>query len=384
MIKQETVFSAPDAGTLFSHSSRVPVFFDIETTSLSPKTGLVYLIGCALPLPKTGKWQLTQWFAETPQEEDALLCAFFSFLPKDCLLCHYNGAVFDLPFLNARARHYGREEFPDASDTLDYYRLLSPIKKLFALPSRRQKQLEALLGICREDRLDGKELISHYTEYIGRARFDKERADELLSLLLLHNREDVQGLVQIAALDAVCLLMQGEYADETCALTENELQITLTLLKPLPCTLNQSLEGSAYGDAIHLFAKETQAILRISLVRRTLFYYYDNYRDYFYLPDEDICIYHSLAESVPKARRVRCTKETARCKKEGCFFMQPKPIFVPAFRTAPDAAVCYAQIQQLTRQPEHVREYVQSIFSYCALSNSKPLNIGLPSPQNVK
>lgn len=53
------------------------LFFDIETTGLSPKNASVYLIGAAVIEDK--KWTLHQWFAENTAEEEAILDAFLQF-----------------------------------------------------------------------------------------------------------------------------------------------------------------------------------------------------------------------------------------------------------------------------------------------------------------
>lgn len=371
MLTQEFIFRDDAEGTAsFPDAARLPVFFDIETTGLSPKTSLVYLIGCCTPLTNagqpTGEWRLRQWFAETPDDEPQVLRAFLAALPENGRLCHYNGTTFDLPFLAARMRLYGLTGLPETGDTLDYYRLLAPLKTLFSLPGRRQKQLETLVGMKREDRLDGGALIPYYAEYVGRSRFAPERAQELLSLLLLHNREDVQGLVRISSLSAVCGLLQGEYETETLTRSEQEVRLLLTLSRPLPCSLDREWRVPDSEISVRLRAERSQAALTVPLMHGTLYYYYENYRDYVYLPEEDLCIYKSLADSVDRTRRVRCTKETARCKKEGSFLPQPEPVFSPAFRTAPNAAVSYFEPELPERQPEHLRTYIRSLLRQMA------------------
>lgn len=370
MLTQEYIFQTDADRSPFSDEARLPVFFDIETTGLSPKTSLVYLIGCCVPLADTGQpngqWLLRQWFAETPDDEPQVLRAFLAALPENGRLCHYNGATFDLPFLAARMKLYGLTGLPRTDDTLDYYRLLAPLKTLFSLPGRRQKQLEPLVGMKREDRLDGGALIPFYAEYVGRSRFAPDRAQELLSLLLLHNREDVQGLVRISSLSAVCTLLQGGYETEALTRSEREVRLTLTLSRPLPCPVDCEWPVPDSESCVGLHAEGLQALLTVPLTCGTLYYYYENYRDYVYLPEEDLCIYKSLAESVDRTRRVRCTRETARCKKEGCFLPQPEPVFAPAFRAAPSAAVSYFEPELLEQQPNRLRIYIRCLLKQMA------------------
>ena len=73
--------------------------FDIETTGLSWKNSMVFLIGFLKPDTATGQWCLEQWFLDNPCAEKELLEQFFDMINSDTLLLHYNGRQFDLPFL---------------------------------------------------------------------------------------------------------------------------------------------------------------------------------------------------------------------------------------------------------------------------------------------
>ena len=66
------------------------VFFDIETTGLKAAYSHLYLIGAAHRL-RDGSWQITQWMAERPQEEAALIRTFDAYLKEE---------VNDIPFRN--------------------------------------------------------------------------------------------------------------------------------------------------------------------------------------------------------------------------------------------------------------------------------------------
>lgn len=81
------------------------LFFDIETTGLSPKNASIYLIGAAFLQDK--KWTLQQWFAENTAEEEAILDAFLKFAAPYRKLVHFNGTTFDVPFVQAKCKKYG-------------------------------------------------------------------------------------------------------------------------------------------------------------------------------------------------------------------------------------------------------------------------------------
>ena len=78
------------------------VFFDIETTGFSADYNTVYLIGCIWP--EGDHLRLIQWFADTRDAEADVLAAFFDFLNAFNTLVHFNGDMFDIPFVTKRAK----------------------------------------------------------------------------------------------------------------------------------------------------------------------------------------------------------------------------------------------------------------------------------------
>ena len=77
------------------------------------------------------------------------------------------------------------------------------------------------------------------------------------------------------------------------------------------------------GEGFSLEAEENRLTLFLPRTRGTMLYFYDNYRDYYYLPAEDRAIHKSVAEFVDRASKVRATARTACTKKEGVFFHHP-------------------------------------------------------------
>lgn len=364
----ETYRESTNLASELCTNGRRPVFFDIETTGLSPKGSVIYLIGCYYPLlahgMPNGIWQMKQWFSESPDEESAIIRQFLEFLTPDMLLCHYNGSNFDLPFLAARMELYGLTGLPSFGDTLDWYRLLAPLKDRFPLQGRRQKHMEALISMEREDLYDGGALIPLYSEYVGKVRFDPVRAKEILKLLLCHNREDVLGLARISSLGAVLGLINGEFGCTGIEKQSDTVVFSLSPDRPLPCKINWSLRLPTPSKTVTVEISGCDSRVRITvpMISGTLYYYYDNYRDYYYLPKEDLCIYHSLAKSVPARHRVRCTKDTARKKVTGTFLPQPENIFSPAFSFDRKDSVLFFSPEHLTENSPQVLQYLRSIL----------------------
>lgn len=365
--------SATLAATL-CEPTQIPVFFDIETTGLSPRGSVIYLIGCYYPILENGTpsglWEMQQWFSESPDEEVLILRKFLQFITPDMLLCHYNGTTFDLPFLSARMKLYELDGLPEAGQTLDYYHILGPLKNLFPLPGRRQKHMESLIMMDREDIYDGGTLIPMYTEYVGKVRFDTLRANELLDFLLCHNREDVLGLARISALTSIIDFRQGAFAVTDIVENADDIVCHLTPEVLLPCDISWKWEfpfgeHTAYAT-IHGTASSVEVC--IPKISTTLYYYYENYRDYYYLPDEDICIYASLAEGIPSSQKVRCNRDTARLAVEGTFLPQPEAIITPIFSATRKDRVTFFRFEDLRKPDTKIHNYVCSIIKRAIFS----------------
>lgn len=206
------------------------LFFDIETTGLSSNMSYLYLIGCVYF--KKGEPYLCQWFADGIEDEKELLFQFFTFLAKYKVLIHYNGSGFDIPYLIAKCKRYQLRYSFDTIKSIDIYKELLPIKKLLPLHSLKQRSVEEFLDIKREDTFTGGDLISVYSQYVGIKRYETLNAlngkkypvqdqsglpslgstssDALLYVLLLHNAEDLQGLLLISSMLAYSDFFKGQ------------------------------------------------------------------------------------------------------------------------------------------------------------------------------
>ena len=147
------------------------LFFDIETTGFSGETSQLYLIGCTY-FDGFG-WKLIQWFADTRQAEKELLDAFFEFLKRFKILIHFNGDRFDDLI------------------SIDIFKKIKPYRKLLKLENMKQKSIEQFLGVHREDKYNGGQLIDVYREYLH------THEKFLFDLLILHNADDLRGMPSI-------------------------------------------------------------------------------------------------------------------------------------------------------------------------------------------
>lgn len=80
---------------------------------------------------------------------------------------------------------------------IDIYRRIAPYKNFMKLPNCKQKTIEGFLHTEREDVYSGGELIDIYHEYVLTHDPEKEH------FLLLHNEEDIKGMLDIIAALAI-------------------------------------------------------------------------------------------------------------------------------------------------------------------------------------
>lgn len=334
------------------------IFFDIETTGFSPARTTLYLIGCATR--KDDLLCLDQFFAENKEEEAAVLEEFFA------LLCHYdkiitfNGIGFDIPYLKAKCSTYGLQEPFSAHTFLDIYKEVSRLKHLFGLPSLKQKSVEDFLGIDRVDAYSGGELIEVYKEYT------RHPSKEALALLRQHNYEDVLYMPKLLPVLSYHKIMETDFsvtgldANEYTAYdgtTQKELIFTLTLTVPVPKPV------SLRHDSCCLTADRFTARLCIQLLDDRLRFFFDNPKDYYYLPLEDCAIHKSIAGSVDKEHRKQANASTCYTWKHSLFLPQYDDIFSPVFRVQPKDKLRYFELSEdFIASPDTQTRYVKHLI----------------------
>lgn len=214
-------------------------------------------------------------------------------------IIHYNGAGFDLPYLQKKYEFYRREVPFCEMDTLDLYRKFRPFQKLFGLPSMKQKSLEAFAGFSREDTFSGGDLIYAYEEYLASAN------PALLKTLYLHNKEDVLGMVQILSLYGLADLFSGNFTISGITLSPPSLILSLSLEVPV------FLPFTRKSGVFSVTADQKLARLEIQGQQRELKFFFPNYKDYYYLPLEDTAIHKSVGAYVDAEHREKPKHPTA-------------------------------------------------------------------------
>lgn len=326
------------------------IFFDIETTGLHRKYSHIYLIGALHCHEHT--WTLTQWFAIRPVDESKMLQSFLSFI-KDCKrLIHYNGDAFDLPYLRSRCEFCGiPENLGQGYESFDIYRRMRPFQKLLGLERFTQKSVEQFMGITRTDPYDGGELISVYKEYLQTADTNLQKA------LLLHNREDVINMASLLSLEAYRKLFEDKPTIKKMSFSEDTITITLSLTNAVPRPITCSSEWYS------LSAQNNNAVIEVTVFDGTLKYYYENPKDYYYLPLEDKAIHKSIGIYVDKEHRKQANAATCYQKQSGLFAPQPSVITTPCFKKEHKDTTSFFLTETLDALSENqIQQYVSQIL----------------------
>lgn len=72
--------------------------------------------------------------------------------------------------------------------------------------------------------------------------------------------------------------------------------------------------------------------MRVPLWEGELRYYFANYQDYYYLPQEDTALHKSVARYVDREHRIQATAQTCYVRKRSQYLPQWKPLFSPYFQ----------------------------------------------------
>ena len=274
------------------------LFVDIETTGFSAGSSSLYEIGCIRfenNIPK-----LIQFFAEDTTEEKEVLSSFFDLCHPSGTLIHFNGNTFDIPYMKAKARQYGLSSPFETMEGVDIYKRIMPYKDILGLPNCKQKTIEEFLGISREDQYNGGQLIDIYKEYC------RQPSEESEKLLILHNNEDMKGMLKLLPILTYSdifmqpfrvVKVQANHFTNVDQSAGDEVLMKLRFSSAFPIPFSMHKAGC------HFSANDNEGFLKVPLFKGELKYFYSNYRDYYYLPLEDIALHKAVAGFVDKDHR---------------------------------------------------------------------------------
>ena len=356
------------------------LLYDIETTGLNPKSSQLYLLGILLFHKEN--IELIQYFAESVLDEEEILEQFFQLCKTKRVLISFNGEGFDNRFIETIAKSYGKLPLHLNLKQLDLFKLIRKRKKFYGLESCSLKSCERFLGIHREDRCSGGELISVYQDYLQNKNSEKR------NLLLLHNREDIQNLPALFSFLAYENIFQGnvhfqraellvrdEIIKKNCSnQTESTLEIEHSELEEtknchtsdkiclkfsLPSSVPVPLTLTPKNFLLEI--KETSLCLTVPLYQGELCYFFKDYKEYEFIPSEDRVIHKSLAAIYPKEMREKAKASTAYQKMKTSFlpiFQEKEKVFKKTYQDKQ----CFIPFKENTFESISPVEYLLSFL----------------------
>ena len=349
IIKKDTKINYKEIQCLYKNIDLCSsIFFDIETTGFMAKNTHLYMIGILYVCKETNTFTTIQWFSNNRDDENDILLSFWDFIKDYKTLIHFNGKGFDIPYLEAKAELLDISIDFNVFNHIDLYKSAGKLKKFLKTENIKLKTIEQFFGLDREDSFSGKDLIAVYDEYMHK------KDDILKEFLLLHNYEDINGMLTVINILAYEYIFNGYYTyiSHEIDLNNNEMILEFSLETPVNCRISYSY------DNIYLTAYDNKLKLLIKLYEGELKFFYDNYKDYYYLPQEDMAIHSSLATYVDKNFKEKAKKSNCYTKKSGIFAPQYSDTFTPSFKNDYKDNVSYFELT------DEVLENKQGILNY--------------------
>lgn len=348
MLIKDSIIKPPGFIYIFPHDKEEILFFDIETTGLSPRASSLYMAGVMFFDKKCNSWHLRQFFADNYKSEADILKAFLEMLGSYKYLYHFNGKTFDIPYILDKCRKHGITpdrhcisvmEDKDGVYSVDLLMLIRPLKKLLSIQSASQISLERWLGIMREDKYDGGQLIYVYSQYMQYKFTSPGKAPGLEKLLLLHNHDDIMHMLDVCSiLSYRDLFSAGNDITITGISPGNSQYINISFRHGIQIPKKVSVtkafpvsrEETVPIQDIHLELEENTAVLSVPLFYGNLKYFYPDYKNYYYIEEEDRVIHKSL---VIKSQQPLDSKMAARKYKRAAAskcYSRKEGIFIPS------------------------------------------------------
>ena len=191
--------------------------------------------------------------------------------------------------------------------------------------------------------------------------------EEARYLLQIHNYEDVLGMIDLLPILSYPQIFQGAFTVDSIvknlyedyqSITKNECIITLKNQYPVPKRIS-------YGfDQFYLTSYQDTTKLSIKIYSGELKYFYPNYKDYYYLPEEDTAIHKSVAFYVDKNYRTKAKAATCYSKRPAVSPPQHQVVVSPYFKLEYHDKITYFELtDEFIDNETDVKAYVMHVLS---------------------
>lgn len=334
------------------------VFFDIETTGFTPKNTLLYLIGCIYYDSGKNKFVSKQWFMNEVTDEPLMISDFFNCISKYKYLINYNGDGFDIPYIEKKCSLHNICYSFDNFISIDIYKKIQPYKHIFDLENIKQKSIEKFLNINRDDKYNGKELIPVFYEYL------KHKTPDYKDFLILHNFDDINGLIDILPILNYTSIFQKKLNLSSVTILNDKNDTPINIV--IKCITDYPVKTPiSFGNSLYNIEWQKQTLtINIRVYSGGLKFFYPNYKDYYYLPDEDCSIHKSVAFYVDKNFRTKANAANCYSKKTGRFLPQIHEVIKPYFKINYDDKITYFELtKEVLDNPALILSYIDDILN---------------------
>ena len=100
----------------------------------------------------------------------------------------------------------------------------------------------------------------------------------------------------------------------------------LELPTPLPFTISNLSNGCYFSGEL------SEGILKVPVYEEEMKYFYSNYKDYYYLPEEDIALHKSVASFVDREHRMQACAANCYTRKLSTYLPQWDIFAEPFFK----------------------------------------------------
>ncbi|MDE5866628.1 MAG: hypothetical protein K2H31_08530, partial [Lachnospiraceae bacterium] len=153
--------------------------------------------------------------------------------------------------------------------------------------------------------------------------------------LLLHNFEDMKGMLQLTSMLSYYDLfnekprakkVQANSYKDFHGKEQHVLLMNLELPTAIPRQLSTFLNGCSF------IGEGDEGRLKVTIYNEEMKYFYSNYKDYYYLPVEDTAIHKSVASFVDKDHRAQATAATCYTRKVSSYLPEWDVFIEPFFK----------------------------------------------------
>ncbi len=341
------------------------LLFDIETSGLSFSGSHVTVIGAGYA--DGDLFSVIQFFCEHPENEKNVITDFLNLMKNFSNVLHFNGNSFDIPYIRQKCIKYELKDPFEGKESIDLFRIACRYKNLLRLKGLKQKEIEKQCRLERKDTISGADCITAYKKFLSTGD------ENAKNLLLLHNEDDILGLFLLHGFYSYQLFQEHENiipeSSEIIDEDNEKYHVIRFILKPhIPLPVHSS--GSYYNLEI----KENRGVLIIKGLFCQRNYYFNDHKDYFYLPSEDIAIHKSVGIYVDRKMRRQASRENCREKKTDYFFPQPDAIINPAFRQTYKSSLSWYGIKHTENLSSETLALLTASFIRYAVTSSRRKN----------